>query len=162
MEKLIELITSNTLYLTIAIIIGVMIAISLVKKMIKMIILSFIVLVIYVGYLSYTGQKIPKTREETVKHVKENTSAKVISFTGFNYDNPLNELSDYGLWVSSNSYFHIESAHAYYLHLLVELFMDKTYTSRWKVEYCIDAMLEHAVMHPIRHEFQLSNLLKKD
>jgi uncharacterized damage-inducible protein DinB len=40
-----------------------------------------------------------------------------------------------------------------------ELFMDKTYTSRWKVDYCIDAMLEHAVMHPIRHEFQLSNLL---
>ena len=42
-----------------------------------------------------------------------------------------------------------------------ELFMDKTYTSRWKVNYCIDAMLEHAVMHPIRHEFQLSNLLKQ-
>ena len=81
MEKLIELITSNTLYLTIAIIIGVMIAISLVKKMIKMIILSFIVLVIYVGYLSYTGQKIPKTREETVKHVKEKiqTGQKLIN-----------------------------------------------------------------------------------
>jgi uncharacterized damage-inducible protein DinB len=41
-----------------------------------------------------------------------------------------------------------------------DLFMDKTYTSRWKVDYCIDAMLEHAVMHPIRHEFQLSNLIK--
>ena len=43
-----------------------------------------------------------------------------------------------------------------------KLFMDKTYTSRWKVDYCIDAMLEHAVMHPIRHEFQLSNLLRED
>ena len=40
-----------------------------------------------------------------------------------------------------------------------EIFMDRTYTSRWKVDYCIDAMLEHAVMHPIRHEFQLLNLL---
>jgi len=27
--------------------------------------------------------------------------------------------------------------------------------SRWGTEYCIDAMLEHAVMHPIRHTFQL-------
>ena len=27
--------------------------------------------------------------------------------------------------------------------------------SRWGVTYCVDAMLEHAVMHPIRHEFQL-------
>ncbi|HKJ80406.1 MAG TPA: hypothetical protein VJ954_00170 [Ignavibacteriaceae bacterium] len=34
-----------------------------------------------------------------------------------------------------------------------------TYTSRWGVDYCIDAMLEHAVMHPIRHEFQLRQLM---
>jgi hypothetical protein len=33
------------------------------------------------------------------------------------------------------------------------------YPSRWGTEYCIDAMLEHAVMHPIRHEFQLRNLM---
>jgi uncharacterized damage-inducible protein DinB len=65
-----------------------------------------------------------------------------------------------------------QNAHSYLQHLIErwriplrdlpeELFMDKTYTSRWKVEYCIDAMLEHAVMHPIRHEFQLLNLLKQ-
>lgn len=40
-------------------------------------------------------------------------------------------------------------------------FYDRAYKSRWDVEYCIDAMLEHAVMHPIRHEYQLSNLMKK-
>jgi hypothetical protein len=33
------------------------------------------------------------------------------------------------------------------------------YPSRWKTRYCIDAMLEHAVMHPIRHAFQLNELL---
>jgi uncharacterized damage-inducible protein DinB len=33
------------------------------------------------------------------------------------------------------------------------------YKSRWGTEYCIDAMLEHAVMHPIRHEFQLRALM---
>ena len=33
------------------------------------------------------------------------------------------------------------------------------YESGWKVKYCVDAMLEHAVMHPIRHEFQLVELL---
>jgi hypothetical protein len=42
-----------------------------------------------------------------------------------------------------------------------ELFEDKAYKSNWSVEYCIDAMLEHAVMHPIRHEFQLKNLMHK-
>ena len=40
-----------------------------------------------------------------------------------------------------------------------ELFEDKVYKSNWDVEYCIDAMLEHAVIHPIRHEFQLKNMM---
>lgn len=40
-----------------------------------------------------------------------------------------------------------------------ELFENKVFKSNWGVEYCIDAMLEHAVMHPIRHEFQLKNLM---
>ena len=42
-----------------------------------------------------------------------------------------------------------------------ELFFVKAYTSRWDADYCIEAMLEHAVMHPIRHEYQLSNLLNQ-
>lgn len=33
------------------------------------------------------------------------------------------------------------------------------YPSRWQTRYCIDSMLEHAVMHPIRHAFQLDELL---
>lgn len=33
------------------------------------------------------------------------------------------------------------------------------YASRWQTRYCIDAMLEHAVMHPIRHAFQLEELM---
>ncbi len=33
------------------------------------------------------------------------------------------------------------------------------YPSSWGTEYCIDAMLEHAVMHPIRHERQLERLM---
>jgi uncharacterized damage-inducible protein DinB len=43
-----------------------------------------------------------------------------------------------------------------------EGFEKPEYESRWKVKYCVDAMLEHAVMHPIRHEFQLEELLKHD
>jgi len=35
-----------------------------------------------------------------------------------------------------------------------------TYVSNWNTPYCIDAMLEHAVMHPLRHSFQLRNLLQ--
>ncbi len=36
------------------------------------------------------------------------------------------------------------------------------YETRWGVPYCIDAMLEHAVMHPLRHRHQLERLLGED
>ena len=36
-----------------------------------------------------------------------------------------------------------------------------TFTSQWGVEYCIDAMLEHAAMHPLRHRFQLEELIAR-
>lgn len=35
---------------------------------------------------------------------------------------------------------------------------NETYPSAWGVDYCIDAMLEHAVMHPLRHTAQLERL----
>lgn len=41
-----------------------------------------------------------------------------------------------------------------------EKFHSPTYKSRWGIYYCLDAMLEHAVVHPIRHEFQLRNLME--
>ncbi len=37
----------------------------------------------------------------------------------------------------------------------------KEYESNWGVRYCIDAMLEHAVMHPILHRVQLQELLEE-
>ncbi len=36
---------------------------------------------------------------------------------------------------------------------------EPAYPSRWGPPYCIDAMMEHAVMHPIRHTHQLRTLL---
>jgi hypothetical protein len=35
------------------------------------------------------------------------------------------------------------------------------YQSGWQSNYCIDSMLEHAVMHPIRHAFQLEELMRR-
>lgn len=40
-------------------------------------------------------------------------------------------------------------------------FYREEYKSNWGVRYCIDAMLEHAVMHPILHREQLEELLQK-
>ena len=34
------------------------------------------------------------------------------------------------------------------------------YPTRWGTHYSVDSMLEHAVMHPIRHAFQLDELIR--
>jgi hypothetical protein len=39
------------------------------------------------------------------------------------------------------------------------VFEPQTYPAAWGTPYCVDAMLEHAVMHPLRHERQLQELL---
>ena len=39
-------------------------------------------------------------------------------------------------------------------------FHQPEFRSRWGTLYCVDAMLEHAVMHPIRHSFQLEELMQ--
>lgn len=41
-----------------------------------------------------------------------------------------------------------------------EKYHHPVFKTKWGVEFCIESMLEHAVMHPIRHEYQLQNLLK--
>lgn len=38
-------------------------------------------------------------------------------------------------------------------------FFKEIFTSPWGVPYCVDAMLEHAVMHPVKHRFQLEELM---
>ena len=38
---------------------------------------------------------------------------------------------------------------------------DRTYLSRWGQPYTIGAMLEHAVVHPMRHRLQLDELLER-
>ena len=48
------------------------------------------------------------------------------------------------------------------LHDVDSSWLDRdVYRSSWGVLYCIDSMLEHAVMHPIRHTYQLENLMQR-
>jgi hypothetical protein len=42
-----------------------------------------------------------------------------------------------------------------------ERFDKPEYSSNWGTRYCVEAMLEHAVMHPILHRVQLEELLEE-
>lgn len=43
--------------------------------------------------------------------------------------------------------------------LPVKTFVAGEHKAWWGTGYCVDAMLEHAVMHPLRHQWQLRKLL---
>tara|TARA_B100000686_G_scaffold261526_1_gene274523 strand:- start:86 stop:415 length:330 start_codon:yes stop_codon:yes gene_type:complete len=73
MESLIDMVFSNPVYMAIAVILGILLAYALVKKVIKLILTIGILLVLYVIYLNYTGQEIPKNMDE----LKESVSEKV-------------------------------------------------------------------------------------
>jgi len=38
---------------------------------------------------------------------------------------------------------------------------DTVRKSNWNIEYCLDSMLEHAVMHPYRHRFQILEWMER-
>jgi ABC-type bacteriocin/lantibiotic exporter with double-glycine peptidase domain len=71
MDNLIDLLTSNVFYLIIAILIAIMVLITILKKLFKLFLVSVLVLVLYAGYLAYSGQKIPLTTEEILQHGSE-------------------------------------------------------------------------------------------
>jgi len=77
MEELLELVMSNKLYLSIAVILGLFFIIALIKKVVKMILLLLIVIAIFFGYLYYNGQNLSSTDKimnsisETASELKE-------------------------------------------------------------------------------------------
>ena len=73
MESLIDIVFSNPVYLAIVVILTILLAYALIKKVIKMIFTTGVILVIYVIYLNYTGQEVPKNMDD----LKESVSEKV-------------------------------------------------------------------------------------
>ena len=73
MESLIDIVFSNPVYLAIAVILTILLAYALIKKVIKLIFTIGVVLVINVIYLNYTGQEVPKNMDD----LKESVSEKV-------------------------------------------------------------------------------------
>ena len=72
MEPLFDMALSNPIYLAILAIIFIPLLYAIIKRIIKLVISIGVVLVIYVSYLHYTGQEVPKTVEDLKKSVSGN------------------------------------------------------------------------------------------
>ncbi len=75
METIITALTTNKLLLLIAVIISAVIVFSVVKKVVKVALVCAAILVLYLAYLVYTGQQVPKNGGDILKkgssHIEE-------------------------------------------------------------------------------------------
>jgi len=83
MENIIEAITANPVYLAIAVILAVIVVYGFIKKIIKLVLVTASIFILYIAYLHYTGkdtaeitQSVSKSAE-ILKDAVSKTGAKV-------------------------------------------------------------------------------------
>jgi len=68
MESIITALTSNKVLLAAAVLVSILIVLSVLKKLVMAAVVLLALLILYVGYLVYTGQTVPKTKQEVIEH----------------------------------------------------------------------------------------------
>lgn len=71
MDQIVKILTSEHIFLILGLILVAILIFSILKQVLKLIYFSVILILLYGGYLYYTGQKIPQTREELLQHGSE-------------------------------------------------------------------------------------------
>ena len=71
MESLIEQLTTNPVMLAVVIVLAILILFSVIKKLIKLALVTVAILTLYLGYLAYTDKEVPTTPEELKETIQE-------------------------------------------------------------------------------------------
>ena len=77
MLDLYNIIINDPVYITIAVILAIAVVFSVVKKLFKFAAILIAICVLYIGYLHYTGEEIPKTADDLIENVSEKTEGAV-------------------------------------------------------------------------------------
>lgn len=70
MEELIKKVFTDPAFMTVGAIIVVLVTLSIFKKLFKFVMILLLILVIYAGYLYYTGEEAPESLKEAIEDVK--------------------------------------------------------------------------------------------
>ena len=71
MESLIEQLTTNPVMLAVVMVLAILILFSVIKKLIKLALVTVAILALYLGYLAYTGKEVPTTPDELKVTIQE-------------------------------------------------------------------------------------------
>ena len=67
MENIIETITANPVYLAIAVILAVIVVYGFIKKIIKLVLVTASIFILYIAYLNYTGKDTAEITQSVSK-----------------------------------------------------------------------------------------------
>lgn len=73
LEQIINTLTSNPLYLVIAVVLSVVILIGVIKKLLKLVLIAAAIFVLYIAYMIWTGQEVP----DSIEKVKQSATESV-------------------------------------------------------------------------------------
>ena len=77
MLDLYNIIINDPVYITIAVILAIAVVFSVVKKLFKFSAILIAICVLYLGYLYYTGEEIPKTADDLIENVNQKAEGAV-------------------------------------------------------------------------------------
>ena len=77
MIDLYNVIINDPVYIMIAVILAISVAFSVVKKLFKLVVILIAICVLYIGYLYYTGEEIPKTSDDLIENVSNKAADAV-------------------------------------------------------------------------------------
>ena len=80
MLDLFNIIINDPVYITIAVILAIAVVFSVVKKLFKFAAIVVATCVLYIGYLYYTGENIPKTIDDLIENVSDKAEDAVEGF----------------------------------------------------------------------------------
>ena len=86
MLDLYNIIINDPVYITIAVILAIAVVLSIVKKLFKFAAILIAICVLYIGYLYYTGEEIPKTADDLIENVSEKAEDAVQGLLGKSED----------------------------------------------------------------------------
>ena len=82
MLDLYNIIINDPVYITIVVILAIAVVFSVVKKLFKFAAILIAICVLYIGYLYYTGEEIPKTADDLIENVSEKAEDAVEDLRG--------------------------------------------------------------------------------
>ncbi len=77
LNELYQTILSNPLYIGIAVVLAGLVFFGVVKKLFKLLLIVVALIVVYLLYLHFTGQTLPKNAEELIDNVKSKTESVI-------------------------------------------------------------------------------------